>query len=157
MNSIRIDKGFSAFSYPIRFLFRLHSTHVAVRISTSGREMRADIAAFKAENVGEPLEVFLQWRKESEGLSCWDMHVGRKDGMHVETKKNSGNHENLRDIGKLMKDICCWLMFFFANMMLKHVFDVRFMEQEPSGISCHHYFEQFYRQCTISFEFKLPI
>ena len=34
--------------------------------------MRADIAAFKAENRGEvSMEGFLQWRTESEGLSCW--------------------------------------------------------------------------------------
>ena len=68
-----------AFSYPIRFLVQV-AQHVA-SISTSGREMRADIAAFKAENVGEPLEVFLQWRKESEGLSCW---VWSKTCMLVE-------------------------------------------------------------------------
>jgi len=38
----------------------------------SGREVRADIAAFKAENRGEvSLEVFLQWRTESENLSGW--------------------------------------------------------------------------------------
>lgn len=38
----------------------------------SGREMRADMAAFKAENRGDvSLEVFLQWRTELENLSGW--------------------------------------------------------------------------------------
>ena len=49
------------------FFFATMFVHVM-----SGREMRADIAAFKAENRGEvSLEVFLQWRTESENLSGW--------------------------------------------------------------------------------------
>lgn len=49
------------------FFFSTMFVHVM-----SGREVRADIAAFKAENRGEvSLEVFLQWRTESENLSGW--------------------------------------------------------------------------------------
>lgn len=79
MNSTRIHKEMRHFLPPHSIFFvnppRFHPcfffSTMFVHVM-SGREVRADIAAFKAENRGEvSLEVFLQWRTESENLSGW--------------------------------------------------------------------------------------